>query len=130
MAAESETEKTLAGIWQEVLNCESVCVEENLFSLGASSIQITQLVSRVKSEFNVDIELRQVFNDPSIRNISRVIDETLQQEDTVSVIQVSNKRERGHPTEENNDKKAMLQQKLKNLSKEELAALLKKKRAK
>lgn len=128
VAAATETEKTLVAIWQEVLGSESVCVEENLFALGASSIQITQLVARVKQEFEVDIELRQVFNDPSIRNISRVIDETLERADTVSVIKVSSKRASG--SDEAVDKKAMLQKKLKNLSKEELAELLKKKKAK
>ncbi len=48
VAAQSAVEKTLAGIWQDVLKLEQVGVNDNFFELGGDSIISIQVVSRAR----------------------------------------------------------------------------------
>ena len=46
IAPHTDQEKTLAGIWAEVLHLERVGIQDNLFELGADSLHIFQIVAR------------------------------------------------------------------------------------
>ncbi|HVT94309.1 MAG TPA: amino acid adenylation domain-containing protein [Bryobacteraceae bacterium] len=46
VAPRTEEEKTLAGIWSEVLRLERVGIDDNLFELGADSLHIFQIAAR------------------------------------------------------------------------------------
>jgi acyl carrier protein len=46
VAPRTEEEKTLAGIWAEVLRLERVGIDDNLFELGADSLHIFQIAAR------------------------------------------------------------------------------------
>jgi amino acid adenylation domain-containing protein len=46
VAPSTDQEKTLAGIWAEVLHLEQVGVTDNLFELGADSLHIFQIAAR------------------------------------------------------------------------------------
>ena len=46
VAPHTDQEKTLAGIWAEVLHLERVGIQDNLFELGADSLHIFQIVAR------------------------------------------------------------------------------------
>jgi amino acid adenylation domain-containing protein len=70
-------EEVVAGIWSEVLGVESVEVEGNFFALGGHSLMATQVVSRVREVFGVEVALRQMFESPTVaalaQNISRAL---------------------------------------------------------
>ena len=53
----SETERKIAAIWQEVLRCERVGLEDDFFELGGHSLLATQIVSRVNKMFNIQLIL-------------------------------------------------------------------------
>ncbi|GAE91021.1 long-chain-fatty-acid-CoA ligase [Acetivibrio straminisolvens JCM 21531] len=68
------TEKKLAQIWQEVLECEKVGVNDNFFELGGHSLKAAILVSRIHKEFNVQISLGEIFKAPTIRQFAEKIE--------------------------------------------------------
>ncbi|WP_165423843.1 non-ribosomal peptide synthetase [Ktedonosporobacter rubrisoli] len=65
----------LAEIWQEVLQIERIGLYDNFFELGGHSLLLTQVVSRVRSAFQIDFPLRVMFEHPTIAEISAFITE-------------------------------------------------------
>jgi acyl-coenzyme A synthetase/AMP-(fatty) acid ligase len=77
VAPRTAVEKILAGIWGEVLKLERVGVHDNFFDLGGHSLLATQIISRVRDAFRTDLELRVVFERPTIEDLALVIEETI-----------------------------------------------------
>ncbi|MCB4751168.1 MAG: condensation domain-containing protein, partial [Sulfurovum sp.] len=59
----------LAKIFQEVLNVEKVGIYDNFFELGGHSLLATQLVSRIRSELNIELPLKELFGTPTIEHL-------------------------------------------------------------
>jgi acyl carrier protein len=68
-------EEELASIWQKVLGVERVGVEDNFFELGGHSLMVTQVVSRVRESFGVEVPLGKVFDAPTIACLATVVGE-------------------------------------------------------
>src|SRR6185312_2609358 len=62
-------------IWAEVLGLERVGVEDNFFELGGHSLLATQVTSRIEKLFMVHVELRLLFETPTVREIACVIEQ-------------------------------------------------------
>jgi amino acid adenylation domain-containing protein len=75
-----ETEKSVAGIWSEVLGLERVGVEDNFFSIGGHSLLATQVISRVRQQFQIELPLRALFESPTVSELARVITRTREQQ--------------------------------------------------
>ncbi|MEC4811962.1 MAG: beta-ketoacyl synthase N-terminal-like domain-containing protein [Scytonema sp. PMC 1069.18] len=54
----NELEKQITEIWQEVLGIAEVGIYDNFYDLGGDSLIATQLVSRLRARFPVDIPIR------------------------------------------------------------------------
>jgi amino acid adenylation domain-containing protein len=74
VAPRTETEKTLAVIWAQVLGLEQVGVEENFFALGGHSLLAMQIVSRVRQACNLELPLRELFIAPKISALAMRIE--------------------------------------------------------
>ncbi len=72
---ETETEKRLHALWQAVLPQENISIDANFFEIGGHSLLATKLISRVRTEFDIDIALVKVFQSPTIRECAALIDE-------------------------------------------------------
>jgi amino acid adenylation domain-containing protein len=70
------TERTLAGIWEDLLQVERVGLLDSFFDLGGHSLLATRLVSRVREELGVDVPLRSVFEAPSIARFAERLGES------------------------------------------------------
>jgi amino acid adenylation domain-containing protein len=70
----TETEASLAGLVATVLGLERIRMEDNFFELGGHSLTATQLMSRVRSDFKVELTLRDVFAVPQLRGLAARID--------------------------------------------------------
>lgn len=69
-APENEIEEALLHIWQRVLLTTEIGTEQNFFDLGGHSLNATQIVSRIKQEFNLDMPMRIIFERPTIKQQS------------------------------------------------------------
>jgi amino acid adenylation domain-containing protein len=73
-AARNLTEEVLAGLWAEILGLPRVGVEESFFELGGHSLSATQMASRVRLVFGVELALRTLFDHPTIAALAERID--------------------------------------------------------
>jgi len=65
-APQTPVEQTVAGIWKEVLHLQTVGVHDNFFDLGGHSLLATQVVSRIRRAFQVEFQVRTLFERPTI----------------------------------------------------------------
>jgi len=76
----SATEKILADIWAEVIGLKEVGNHDNFFELGGHSVLVTQIIARVRKIFHVDLNLRTVFESPTIAALAGEIEAALIQQ--------------------------------------------------
>ncbi|MFL5355871.1 amino acid adenylation domain-containing protein [Archangium sp.] len=88
VAPRSELEQQLAAMWSELLGVERIGIHDNFFELGGHSLLATQLVSRVRTTFEVELDLGRLFEQPTVAALalqvmdaqaSQVDDEELEQ---------------------------------------------------
>jgi acyl carrier protein len=75
VAPRSESERIVADIWCEVLAVDSVGVHENFFALGGHSLLATRVLARMRQAFEVELNLRTIFELPTVAGLARAIDE-------------------------------------------------------
>jgi len=68
-------EEALASIWAEVLGLDQVGIHDNFLALGGHSLMATQVISRVREAFHIEIPLRILFEKPTIGELAVVITE-------------------------------------------------------
>ena len=71
----SETEQKLAEIWRELLGVAQVNRNDNFFEWGGHSLLGTQLMSRVRSSFAVELPLRYLFEAPTLAALAEKIEQ-------------------------------------------------------
>jgi amino acid adenylation domain-containing protein len=74
---QTSIEKEITTIWIELLQLEQVGVNDNFFDLGGHSLMATQVMSRVRTNFNVEVRLRDFFMKPTVRHLSVLVEEAL-----------------------------------------------------
>ena len=72
----TETEKSLAAIWMELLCLDRVGLNDNFFDLGGHSLLATQVVARIQARLNVAVSLRVLFDNPILVELAREIEQT------------------------------------------------------
>jgi amino acid adenylation domain-containing protein len=70
----SEIEELVAQVWREVLKLEKIGVHDNFFELGGHSLLATRVVARLRSNFNIDLALRKLFELPTVAGLAEHID--------------------------------------------------------
>ncbi len=74
LAPRTPVEEVLAGIWTEVLGLESIGVQDNFFELGGHSLFATQVFSRVRDAFLIDLPVHSLFEAPTIAALAERIE--------------------------------------------------------
>ncbi len=72
---ETLIEETLVRIWSEVLRVEEIGVKHNFFDLGGHSLKAATIVSKIHKELNVDVPLKEIFINPTIKELAACIEE-------------------------------------------------------
>ena len=75
------TEEMVADIFREVLNVEEVGREESFFELGGHSLLAASVTSRIRTAFNVEVQLRTLFEAPTVFALAEHIDSTMRNPD-------------------------------------------------
>ncbi|MCW3465953.1 non-ribosomal peptide synthetase [Chitinophaga nivalis] len=70
VAPRNETEAQLLLIWQEILGREKIGVKDNFFEIGGHSLKATRMVMQVKKTFKTAIELKNIFQEPTIEMLA------------------------------------------------------------
>jgi amino acid adenylation domain-containing protein len=70
----TDTERALAGIWEELLGVERVGRGDHFFHLGGHSLLAMRLTSRVRERLGVDLELRDLFEAPTLCGLAERIE--------------------------------------------------------
>jgi len=70
---ESEIEKQLAVIWQEVLGQQDIGATDHFFDLGGDSLKITKMAALVRKHMGKDMSLTIVFKKPTLRELAEYI---------------------------------------------------------
>jgi len=73
-AARTPTEETLTAIWRELLGVESVGIEDDVFDLGAHSLMAMKALTRIRDAFDVNLALRNLFEQPTIAGFAAIIE--------------------------------------------------------
>ena len=75
-------EESITKIVIDVLGIDKVGVFDNFFELGGHSMLAMQVISKINEEFNVEISIKSLFENPTIDGISKAVLETqLMEED-------------------------------------------------
>lgn len=91
LAPMTETEVKLTSIWSQILGVKKIGMEDNFFELGGHSLKATLVAAQILSEFQVEIPLREIFKNPTIRGVSEYI--TLAEKGRYSKIEKISERE-------------------------------------
>ncbi|GAA4278251.1 non-ribosomal peptide synthetase [Aquimarina mytili] len=85
-------ENKMLKIWQDCLNQRKISTDSNFFEIGGNSLKATQIVSQVFKEFGKTITLKDIYNNLSIIELSRCI-ENNEKDDNLIVKLKSSKKE-------------------------------------
>jgi len=72
--ARNDLERLLVDYWQQLLSVPRIGVKDSFFDLGGHSLLATQLISWVRDRFEVDLALRELFENPSIESLAQQIE--------------------------------------------------------
>ena len=70
VAAETPVEQRVAGIWSELLGLQQVGRNDTFFDLGGHSLLAMQFMVRLRNKFNVELRLRDLFDNPTIEGVA------------------------------------------------------------
>ncbi|WP_218133149.1 non-ribosomal peptide synthetase [Paenibacillus sp. OK060] len=71
----SDTERKLAQIWSEILGIDgNIGAEASFFELGGHSLKAIGLLSAIRKEFGVEINLQELFQKPALDELAATID--------------------------------------------------------
>ncbi|WP_138500711.1 non-ribosomal peptide synthetase, partial [Nostoc sp. PA-18-2419] len=66
---QTEIEKTIANIWQEILNIENIGIDDNFFELGGHSLLLIQVHNKLRGIFKSDLSVLDLFRYPTISSL-------------------------------------------------------------
>lgn len=86
IAPRTPAEEVVAEIWQEVLKCDPIGINNNFFELGGHSLLATQVISRLRQVFQIELPLRSLFEAPTVESTVKLIAESWGDRDVVEEI--------------------------------------------
>jgi len=81
----NDTEQVIASIWCEILGIERIGIHDNFFEIGGHSLLATQVASRIRNTLSIQLELRAIFENPTVAELAMQV---LSQEINLSGISV------------------------------------------
>ena len=82
----SATEQAIGAIWRELLGRDSG-PDDSFFSVGGHSLLAAQVATRIQQRLGVRLDLRRVFEAPTLRSLAAAVDE-LQRDQTAPVASI------------------------------------------
>jgi acyl carrier protein len=77
IAPSNEFEQSIAILWQEILGVEHISMDDDFFTLGGHSLLAIQQISRLQETYGVELNLADLFKDPTVAGVAQLLEETL-----------------------------------------------------
>ncbi|TQF04082.1 amino acid adenylation domain-containing protein [Kitasatospora acidiphila] len=74
-APRNAREEQLVQIYRELLIVDRVSIDDDFFGLGGHSLLATRLLSRIRSVLGAELSIRTVFENPTVAQLARALDE-------------------------------------------------------
>jgi amino acid adenylation domain-containing protein len=89
VAPATPTEHAVAAIWADVLRRDQISTTDNFFDLGGHSLMATQVISRIREHFHIELAMRVLFEKPTIQAVSQAVDTAQPIEEDSAILPVS-----------------------------------------
>jgi len=97
LAPRTPLEAQIAAIWREVLPMETINIEADFFASGGDSLIATQVITRLRQTFQIDLPLRTLFEQPTIAALAATIEaQELALAETATMAEILAEIERQH----------------------------------
>jgi amino acid adenylation domain-containing protein len=73
VAPDNPTQTAIATIFGQVLKLEKVGINDNFFEIGGNSLQATQVISRLRESFALELPLRRLFEQPTVADLALAV---------------------------------------------------------
>ncbi|HKX26695.1 MAG TPA: FkbM family methyltransferase, partial [Blastocatellia bacterium] len=77
-------EEIIGGVWRELLKVDQIGREDDFFESGGDSLLATQVISRIREVFKVEIGVRSIFKDSTIGGLATRIQEAMKAGETAT----------------------------------------------
>lgn len=74
LSRRASVERTIAGVWREVLGVASVGPDDNFFDLGGNSLLMVQMHSRLRQSVLLSLSVLDLFRYPTVRMLASAIE--------------------------------------------------------
>ncbi len=71
----TETEKQLVLIWENLLTKSPIGISDNFFELGGHSLHITRMMYEINETFGIKLQMKNAFSAQTIRQLSKLIED-------------------------------------------------------
>ncbi|MEH2504040.1 acyl-CoA synthetase (AMP-forming)/AMP-acid ligase II/aryl carrier-like protein [Bradyrhizobium sp. AZCC 1578] len=69
----SELERQLAETWGDLLEVDQIDVDQDVFALGADSLTVTQMLSRLRTNFGIKLSFKEIFDAPTVTALADLL---------------------------------------------------------
>jgi amino acid adenylation domain-containing protein len=73
VAASTDIEKEIAGVWQEALGLDKIGIHDNFFDIGGNSLLLLKVVDQLKKALNKDISTMVMFEHSTIHSMAQYL---------------------------------------------------------
>ena len=73
MPPQSEVEKTIAEIWQELLHSDAVGIHDSFFDLGGHSLLLIKMLNKLQNQFGKEVTTNDFFRYPTIEMLAKYL---------------------------------------------------------
>jgi acyl-CoA synthetase (AMP-forming)/AMP-acid ligase II len=74
VAPRTSEEEILVKIWADILKVDQVGIHDNFFELGGNSLLGTQVISRLRNAFSINLSLHRLFISPTVAELAQNIE--------------------------------------------------------
>ena len=90
-------EELIVAIWSQVLGLEKIDVHDNFFDLGGHSLRATQVISRIRELFHVELPLLRIFSSPTVASLAASIAEAGREQQGLVIPEIVPSSREQHP---------------------------------
>lgn len=74
---QTDFQKNIWELWRNILDCETLGIDESFFELGGNSLQVIQLTNDLNGKYKKDVSIETIFQNPTVRTLAEAIQKSL-----------------------------------------------------